>query len=76
MKKKTPDVKIVSVQVQRKIPLLPKTCPVCGKGFMGAKLATYDSRACKLKASYQRNAEERRKDRRERYHAEKAGKKK
>lgn len=71
MNKKLPEVKIVNVQIQRRIPLLPKICPVCGKRFMGAKLAKYDSRQCKLKASYQRHAEERRKHRMERYRAEK-----
>jgi hypothetical protein len=69
VKNKTAKVKIVNVQVERKIPLLSKTCPVCGKSFMGAKLAKYDSLQCKQKAAYDRNAEARRAHRRETYAA-------
>lgn len=71
MKNKPAKVKIVNVQVQRKIPLISKTCPVCGKSFIGAKLAKYDSQQCKQKAAYDRNAEARRTHRREKYQAEK-----
>jgi hypothetical protein len=69
--KKQPEVKFVNVQVCRKIPLIPKTCPVCGKTFVGAKLAKYDSLQCKQKASYERHVEARRATRREKYQAEK-----
>ena len=71
MNSKPAKVKIVNVQVQRKIPLMSKTCPVCGKNFVGAKLARYDSLQCKQKAAYDRNAEARRTARREKYQAEK-----
>jgi hypothetical protein len=69
--KKTQTVKVVQVTMERRIPLSEKTCPVCEKRFMGAKLAKFCSQACKLKASYQRHAEERRAERRERYRASK-----
>lgn len=71
MNEKQPEVKIVNVQVRRKIPLIPKTCPVCGKTFVGAKLAKYDSLQCKQKASYGRHVEARRQKRMEKYHQEK-----
>jgi hypothetical protein len=70
MNKKPQEVKVVRLQVQRKIPLVRKACPVCGKQFLGAVLAVYDSRQCKMKASYQRHAEDRRKARMKKYHAE------
>jgi tRNA(Ile2) C34 agmatinyltransferase TiaS len=77
MGNKPAKVKIINVQLQRKIPQMRKTCPVCGKNFVGASLAKYDSRQCKQKASYDRHAEARRAHRRETYQAEKktAGKK-
>jgi hypothetical protein len=68
---KSQKVKIVKVVTERHIPLTEKTCPVCEKRFMGAKLAKFCSQACKLKASYQRHAEARRAERRERYRASK-----
>jgi tRNA(Ile2) C34 agmatinyltransferase TiaS len=73
MGNKPAEVKIIDVQLQRKIPLVPKTCPVCGKNFAGASLAKYDSQQCKQKAAYDRHAKARRATRRAKYQAEKEG---
>jgi hypothetical protein len=59
--------KVRIVQVKRHLSLEPKTCPQCGKAFMGAKVAKFCSRACTRAASYQRHAEERREHRRQTY---------
>ena len=54
-------------QFVRRIPLEEKTCPVCGKAFVGPKRQICCSVSCQQKAIYQRHAEERRAKRRERY---------
>lgn len=51
----TPTVKTITVQTERKIPLFEKVCPTCGETFMGAKVARYDTVACRQKANYKRN---------------------
>jgi len=48
-----------------------KVCPQCGKLFEGVKVAKFCSKNCANTASYARNAEQYRANRRERYHAEK-----
>jgi len=66
------------IVVKRRIRVFPKKCPVCGKDFTGPKIKVFCSRACVRKATYQKHGEEYRKQRREKYHAEKkaaAGKK-
>lgn len=69
---KKPPVKVVKVRTtQRHIPLERKTCPVCGKSFMGAKPARYCSKPCLNKAAYQRNAEAYRQARKKRYRNQK-----
>ena len=55
--KKSPDVKVVKVTLERHIPLTAKKCPQCGKQFMGMKIQQYCSKACARKASYWRNPE-------------------
>jgi hypothetical protein len=54
-----------------------RVCLVCKKKFEGWGKQEYCSKLCANRASYQRNAEERRKARMEKYYAEKktAGKK-
>ncbi len=53
----TPTVKTITVQTERKIPLFEKVCPTCGATFTGAKVAVYDTVACRQKANYKRNRE-------------------
>lgn len=53
--RKSPNVKIVKVTLERHIPLLEKTCAQCGKHFMGVKIQQYCTKACARKASYWRN---------------------
>jgi len=53
--KKSPEVKIVKVTLERHIPLTEKTCPQCGKHFMGMKIQQYCTKTCARKASYWRN---------------------
>jgi endogenous inhibitor of DNA gyrase (YacG/DUF329 family) len=54
----------------RRLTLEEKTCPQCGKQFEGVKKRTYCSRACQAKADYERHADQYRKARVEKYHAE------
>ena len=67
----------VTFTVTKNITVEKKTCPQCGKTFEGAKVAKFCSKNCANAASYARNAEQYRKARVEKYHAEKlaAGKK-
>jgi hypothetical protein len=65
--KKSPLVKVVKVTMERHLPLTEKTCPQCGKTFMGVKKAIYCSKLCSNQASYQRHAAEYRQARRESY---------
>ena len=53
----------------RTVQQVKKRCPVCGREFWGARLRTYCSHACQLRANYQHHIGEYRKARRERYHA-------
>ena len=78
MAKRKERVKEIAVSFIRRVRLEEKTCPVCGKKFEGVKKRRYCSRACQAKADYERHAEQYRKARVEKYHAEKktaAGKK-
>ena len=66
------------VEVMKRVTVEWKACTQCGKKFEGLKKARYCSKACANKADYQRHAEQRRRQRTEKYHAEKkaaAGKK-
>lgn len=65
-------VKIVSVTSTRKIPLIEKTCPQCGKKFEGAKVAKYCSTSCSNKAAYWRNPEAYRESRMKSYRKQKS----
>jgi hypothetical protein len=47
--------RIVQVVTERHVPLTEKTCPQCGKKFMGVKIQQYCSKPCAKKAAYQRN---------------------
>ena len=67
--------KAQTLTFQRTIKLLEKTCPICGTRFWGQKIKIYCSPACINRAAYQKHAEQRRKDRRARYRAEKRKKK-
>ncbi len=71
MPKRTERVKEVAVSFVRHLRLEKKTCPVCGKQFEGVKKRKYCSRACQAKADYEKHAEQYRKARVEKYHAEK-----
>lgn len=55
--RKSPNVKIVKVTLERHIPLTEKTCAQCGKKFLGVKIQQYCTKACARKASYWRNPE-------------------
>jgi hypothetical protein len=67
--------RIVKVVTDRHIPLTEKTCPQCGKKFMGVKIQRYCSKTCAKKASYQRNPELYRESRMRSYRKLKAEKK-
>jgi hypothetical protein len=69
--KKNQKVKEVVVSFVRKLPLMEKQCTICGKAFTGIKKSAYCSQACKSRANYQRNADQYRKARMEKYYAEK-----
>jgi endogenous inhibitor of DNA gyrase (YacG/DUF329 family) len=66
-----------AISLVRNIAIEQKTCPQCGKTFERAKIAKFCSTACANTASYARNAEQYRANRRAKYQAEKktAGKK-
>lgn len=65
-KKKVP-MKEVVVSFTRKYPLMEKVCVVCGKTFMGTRLAKYDTNACRQSFNYNKHAEKYRKNKRESY---------
>jgi hypothetical protein len=68
----------VTYTYTRRVPLVEKRCLQCGRSFVGVKQKKYCSRACQAKADYERNTEQYRQARMERYRAEKkaaAGKK-
>jgi len=69
--KKSPKVKIVRLAFERRLPLSEKTCPQCGKTFMGVKKAIYCSKLCSNKVSYARHAAQYRQTRRETYRQQK-----
>jgi hypothetical protein len=69
--KREQKVREVAVSFVRKVPLIEKQCTICGKTFTGIKKSAYCSPACKSRANYQRNAEQYRKARMEKYYAEK-----
>jgi Zn-finger nucleic acid-binding protein len=60
-----------SISLVRRIAIEQKTCPQCGKTFERAKIAKFCSTACANTASYARNAEQYRANRRAKYAAEK-----
>lgn len=55
------------VLVTRHLPLVDKTCPVCGHRFTGPSWRLYDAPACQKRADYARHAEKRRAARRMKY---------
>jgi hypothetical protein len=59
------------VTVTRRLPLVTKDCPVCGRTFTGARWRRYDTSACARRADYARHAVQRRAARREKYRREK-----
>ncbi len=76
MAKRKEKARVVEQQVQsyaytRRVTLVEKTCPVCGKTFEGVKIRKFCSRACQTKADYERHADQYRTARMEKYHAEK-----
>jgi hypothetical protein len=71
-------MRIVTQEVKRtsytrRVRLFPKRCPVCKEKFEGQSNATYCSPSCRLKADYQRHAEQRKARRRESHRRQKAG---
>ena len=68
----TPRVKEIPVSFVRRLPLVDKACAVCGRPFRGASTRTYCGLVCKNRANYRQHAEQRRAERREKYHAEKS----
>ena len=71
MEKQNQQVKVVKVTLERRIPLVDKTCPQCGTSFLGPKNKRYCSRPCVRKASYWRNPEGYRQKRLESYQRQK-----
>ena len=64
-------VKEVPVSYIRKVRLVEKTCPVCGKKFEGVKIRKFCSRTCQQKADYARHGETYRQLRMESYRRQK-----
>lgn len=73
MKGKKQAMKVVHVTLTRHIPLQEKTCPQCGKGFMGIKTQKYCSKACSNLAAYWRHPEAYRQARIKSYQKQKEG---
>lgn len=69
--RKEKHVKEVAVSFVRRIPLIKKQCATCGRTFTGTKKSVYCSQSCKSRANYLKHAEQRRRHRLEKYHAEK-----
>jgi hypothetical protein len=72
--KAQPKEKAMEVTVTRRVKLLEKVCPNCGKTFWGPKVRIYCTGrggACANRASYLKHAEQRRQQRMEKYYAEK-----
>jgi hypothetical protein len=67
MRKKKETVREIPVSFIRRLRVEEKKCPVCGQLFMGVKKAKYCSRACLNKADYQKHADARREERRDKY---------
>ena len=61
----------VNYTYTRRLQVVEKTCPQCGKPFEGVKRRKYCSRACQSKADYERNAETYRAKRMEKYRQQK-----
>jgi hypothetical protein len=61
----------MEITVTRRIVVEEKTCPSCGKRFVGPKVKKFCGRLCLNKASYQKHAEARRAHRRAVYHEQK-----
>lgn len=55
------------VEMVRRMPVEKKTCPQCGKEFLGLAVKKYCSVSCRNKAVYWGNVEERRARRRQAY---------
>ena len=58
-------------QIQRRVRLVIKQCPVCGRSFEGTPRRLYCSINCGQKVSYARHREARRAEQKERYQARK-----
>ena len=67
----------VSYSYTRRVSLVEKTCPICGKRFEGVKIRKFCGRACQQKDHYARHAKAYRALRMEGYYRQKkeAGKK-
>ena len=61
----------MEITVVRRLVVEQKTCPTCGKTFIGPKVKKFCGRACLNKASYEKHAEERKATRRESYRQQK-----
>jgi len=72
-KERTKEIELAFI---RKVKLVEKICPSCKRSFWGAKVKKYCSVSCANRANYERHAEARRADRRERYREEQAAQKK
>lgn len=73
-KKALPREREMEITVTRRIKLLEKVCPVCGKTFWGPKLRVYCTGrggVCANRANYRKHAEARRQQRRESYRRQK-----
>lgn len=75
-RKRVIDQKVKSYSYVRRVELVTKTCPVCGKHFEGVKIRKFCSRSCQNKSDYRRHQEEYRQARMDRYRDEQASKKK
>jgi hypothetical protein len=67
-------VKKVRLNFVRSLPLIEGRCPHCHTMFTGVKGRVYCSASCKGRAAYAAHAEQRRANRRAKYHAERGKK--
>ena len=64
--------RVLTVSATRRIPLQHKSCPQCGKSFMGPAVKKYCTSTCAKKAAYWRNPEAYRASRRKSYRTKRA----
>jgi endogenous inhibitor of DNA gyrase (YacG/DUF329 family) len=71
MTEKKATAQVQTITYTRKVSIVQKVCPHCGKTFEGVKQRRFCSRPCQAQADYDRNAQTYRAKRMEKYHQRK-----